>query len=760
MLYLEPPFQIIDGISVFGDHADPLQYYYMPLSPHLTVKKDESIGMDVPQIQLVKYRGEAGSGGFLNFDVNLGLPEDQLNSIKSTIRSTEDLDDEPRLAPIPVIDGYIKLMMLGEQSDTDSDTPEPDSGDTDAGPDFVVEMSHYAKPALYGTNQAAFSVQLDEAGVVVVEEAMQGEMSPIGIVYSLDYLALRQGYNVKVTADWERVQHHLEESFSLDTPLFSSSVDEIVDELIEDRVIDMQVDKLFVSDDSTADMEARMDQAVNQVKDMVLDNFFEPSLDPIPPEENDIISDAGRVALMIATHGASEQRLFTRKKVDITRIDKKRLDVSMSERTAVVRSIYPQGHLEGLFSVLREDDIDLSRFVIPVELDHPWFQKRKVNVIARTDFESDHVESLNVTLTYDGESKNTVLDKTKSEDTIEWLSEIRDGEMLRPVSISYEVHFGDVDNMERPDQLTSPTEVIDVENYEVRPHELYGSIPIAIVALDFPWETYPNVEVYTRYHDPGNEITIDDTFALNEDNKEKVWNLFTLDPAKNTFSYKLIYRAADHRDIEIPWTETDQERITIRDPFPKKRRLTFVPAVDWTEVKNIFIDIKYEDEENDIREEHTVSFSEADDAPKEIVLRRFKNPEHRIMQYKVTMIFADGRILEVPPCQTLQDRIILTPQMRGHKIVAIDPAGIPFETKKIREAKLQLKFEDSEAGLSFSSAFSFDSAEDRIRYFEYDYADRNRSAFEYQLTTHHENGLKRSKGWTTSNKAELILTGN
>lgn len=759
MLYLEPPFHIIDGISVFGDHEDPLQFYYMPLYPHLTVKEDESTGMEIPQIQLIKYRGEAGSGGFLNFDVNLGIPDDQLQSIRSTIRSTQDLDDLPRLAPVPLLDGYVKLMMLGKETQAgDEEGEEDDSIIPTSGPEFVVKMSHYAKPALYGTNQASFSVKLDEAGVVVVEEAIQGEMSPIGVVYSLDYLALRNGYKVKVTANWERVQHHLEESFGINTPIFSSSVDEIVDELIEDRVIDMQVDKLFVSDDSTAAMEARMDQAVNQVKDMVLDNFFEPSLQPIPPSGSDTISDAGRVATMILSGGASEQRLFTRKKVDITRIDKKKLDVSMSERTAVIRSIYPQGHLEGLFKVLRSDDVDLSRFVIPVELDHPWFQRRTVNVIARTDFTSDNVESLNVTLKYGDSSKNTVLDKNKTEDTIEWLSKIEDGEMLLPVSVSYDVHFKDVDNMERPAELSSESEVIEVENVEIRPHDLYGSVPVTVMALDFPWEIYPNVEVSLRYSDPENNINIDDHFLLNSGHTQEIWKMFTLDPAKTTFSYQLIYRSADHRDIEMPWTETDEEKVTIRDPFPKKRRLNVVPAVNWTEVQNIFVDVTYEDEENDVREAHSLSFSETDNLPKEVILKQFKNPEQRIMEYKVTMIYKDGRILEIPTCQTINDRVFLTPQMRGHNIIRIDPSGIAFEDEKITEAQLDVRFAAEAAGLVFNDSFTFDSAEDPIKYFEYDFADENESGFEYQLTFHHENGLQRSTEWTRSNESELTLS--
>ncbi|WP_452223649.1 hypothetical protein [Lacinutrix chionoecetis] len=766
MLYLKPPYHIIDGISVFRDHEDEEQYYFMPLDPHLTVIEDEDTGIEMPQIQLIKYRGEAGSGGFLNFDVNLGVSEDQLSALASAIQAKENLRNEPRMAPVPLLDGYVKLMILGKQTeigDTEDTTPTPVSTPVDNNqPKFVIDMQHYAKPSLYGKNQAAFSVQLDEAGVVVVEEAIKGNMTPIGIVYALDYMALRDGYKVKVSVNWERVQKHFDESFNVDTPVFSSSISTVVDELIEDRTIDMQVDKLFITDDSTASMEARMDQAVSQVKEMIVDSFFEPSLEPITSEDDDDkVDDAARIGLMLFSAGASEVGgLFSYKKTDITRIDKKKLDVNMSERTAVVRSIYPQGHLQGLFKVLREDGVDLSQFIVPVELDHPWFQKRTINIISRTDFASDNVESLNVTLNYGGDKENVVLDKSKTKETIQWLSKTAGDKVVMPVEVSYEVHFKNVDSMERPTKIASEPQIIEVENFEVRPHDLYGSVPVAIMALDFPWEVYSHIEILLKYTDEENAIKIDENILLNAETKEAVWDLFTLDPDKTTFSYKLIYRAVDHRDLEMNWEETDKEKLIIRDPFPNKRKINFVPAVNWTEVKNVFIDITYEDLENNIREQQSLSFTEADSAPKEVVLQEFKNPEKRIIQYKATLLFADGRILEVPTCQTLADRVFITPQMRGHKIVAVHPSEIPFSSKKIKDVKVQIKFENEAAGLSFNDSFKFISNADRVRYFEYDFVSETDAAYSYQLSVQHDNGMNRKIPWTTSNDEALVLSIN
>jgi hypothetical protein len=64
MLYLNPPFPIINGVSLFPDHADRLQFYFLPLAPKLTMVKDPVTGGPTPQIQLLKFRGMAGDGAF------------------------------------------------------------------------------------------------------------------------------------------------------------------------------------------------------------------------------------------------------------------------------------------------------------------------------------------------------------------------------------------------------------------------------------------------------------------------------------------------------------------------------------------------------------------------------------------------------------------------------------------------------------------------------------------------------------------------
>ena len=93
MLYLNPPYYIIDGVSIFPDDSDPLQYYFLPMMPHLSTTKDPATGNDVPVIQLIEYEGSAGAGGFINFDVNLGIDPDALQDVAAKLKRQAHLSD-------------------------------------------------------------------------------------------------------------------------------------------------------------------------------------------------------------------------------------------------------------------------------------------------------------------------------------------------------------------------------------------------------------------------------------------------------------------------------------------------------------------------------------------------------------------------------------------------------------------------------------------------------------------------------------------
>lgn len=757
MLLLDSKQREFDGITVFPDHADPMQYYYLPLMPHLTTVQDPAAGnAAVPQFSLIRFRGRAGTGGFLNFDVNIGIGSDRLDEIRRQIQNEERLRDLPRLAPVTTISGTVKLLMLGQQS---GNTPAPETG-AESGPKFVLRMDHSATPSLYGNNQAAFSVRLDAAGVTVIEKSLEGEVLPIAVVYSLNYLGLRPAYSVRLNIDWSRVQKHMDETYSGGFLFSSVDISNTVDELVENRAIVLEADTFVTEDDENKSITDRRDAALNQVRSMITEAFFQPTLPPIEPGKEEEWSKALRIAAGVAGAIAggpgaamASTTFFSYSKATYERTDRKVLNVNFSERVTIQRSIHPQGHLAGMFKLLRDTPLPRSRFITDVDLDDPWFEKRRLNVVSRADYDMDAISSINVQAGYGNEPKNILLGKNQPAGTFEWMSLLDNGIMRRPVQLRYEVNFSGVDTTERPRKLISAPFETEVENIEIDPRELYSVSSIPIVAINFPWDAYPMVEAHVRYQDSDNNLDESEIFQLSKDRQDATWRMFILNPDKRDFSYRLIYRAADNRDVDTGWKGTDEEQVAIRDPFPRKRILDVVANVDWKEVDQVFVDLRYEDKENDILEENSFNFSMGSTPQKFVV--DMQDPEKKQVLFKVTFLFKDGRMTEIPESVTLERRIILRPDMKGHRIVEVRPPT-DFIARQLKRVTAEIRYEDFTAGFSFADSFVFEDASAR-GYFEFDYADEARDRYEARAIYLFQSGLEQSSEWTASDVSVLQL---
>ena len=774
MLFLKPPYHLVLGVTVFGDHErtperedelGPAIFHYAPAMPELTTVFDPVVGREIPQLQLLKFRGEAGSGGFLNFAVDLAIDGERLDEVRRELKSMFGLRDDPIMSPILFEDGYVRLMMLGAATPEPAAAP-PDE-DEEAPKRFVVRIDHHSKPALYGANNAIFSVALDEEGVQLVEASFDDEILGVGIIYGLDFFALRPAFQVKVTADWDRVQTHFEESFSANVLFSSVEIGEVVDKLVEERAIDIEVDSFLPEGEEDAGWIGHREEALNDFKDMVTKSFFEPSIQPMKPEEEkwgDEIHAASQVGLLLATGGWAGAASFSYKKFDMTRIDRKSINLTMNERVTVRRSIYPQAHLSGLFRLLRDAQggIDKDRFITEVTLDDDWFRRREVTAHALVDFEADGVEALNVSLDYGGRIESVRLTKDAPADTRGWASVLDNGVMRRGVDYDYSVSFRGVDAAERPATVQSPRRSTERDAFEVAPQneKLYFVDRIQIGTAGFPFDRYPSVEVQLRYADPANGIDLDDSFLLTKDNHEITWKRFRMDEALDAFRIRRVFHAADNRDRLIDWTDLDQERFTIRNPVPKSRTVQVVPAVNWGIVSMVFVEVSYQDQANDVFQSETLFFmnSDQDRGPKTFAVDLVDETK-RFVRYSAQILLVDNRQITIPPSDTQGSVIFIKPDMVGHKVIEVLAPAEDFAAKQVGRIEAELAFDDPDRGLHFADRFSFD-APGQSRFFEYDYADAGRSGYRLTTTEILTNGMSRRRelGLTVENPLRLRLS--
>jgi hypothetical protein len=784
MLYLEAPFYFINGVSVYRDHADPLQYYYMPMSPRLRRIPDPATGRKVPQLQLIKYRSAvAGAGGFLNFDVHVGLEPEELDDLAFDLKRLARLDDRPRLAPVPLVDGSVRLLLFGQESATPAPPPRPGATASPAPapaaattvstttaasapdqPRFVLKIDHAAKPSLYGDNQAAFSVQLDQYGTAILEQSMKGEMSPVAVVYSLDYLALRPAFSVRLHIDWDRVQSFMDETFGHEGLFDSEQIENAVDKLVDSRIIVMEADDFVPDAEDQGATAERFRAAQSRVQDMITDGFFQASLPPMKERPDgwdkakDVITDVNRMVEQTALTGGIGAIIgtFSYKKENYTRMDHKRLDVTISERTAVRRTIYPQGHLAGLFRVLRDGD-DPSRYILSVDADDPWFQRRRVRVISRADLQADGIGSVQALLRYGGQPKDVLLDKPDAEAELSWASIVENGAVKPEVEASFTVNFKGGDRSERPTTVSSKPATVLGEAFELRPRELYSLVRIPVLASpNYPWDRYPQVQVELRYQDAANGIRMDDMLLLDAKKTAGDWQIFVLDPAKRTFEYKLLHRAADNRDIESAWQASERELVDVRDPVPpgNRLRLDVMPVVRWDDIEQVFVDLAYDDPANDVHVESSLTFSPTDRGPKSFVAD-IKDRERRAVGFKVTTIMKGGILLEVPPSMTEEARLLVRPDMKAKRIVAVRPPA-DFVARGLEKVTAELRYADDANGLSFADKFDFGAA-GALRKFSFDIADPARTRFSWRADFLFQSGLMSATDWAEADATELDI---
>lgn len=768
MLYLEPPFYFINGVSVFRDHEDPLFYYYMPAAPRLRQAKDPVTGKLVPQISLIKYKSAvAGNGGFLNFDVHLGLSDAEVDDIASEIRRQAGLPRKPSLMPAPVMDGSVRMMLFGQDSAPQllpaPGAPPPPAGGT---PKFVLKMQHAAKPSLYGDNAAAFSVQLDQYGATILEKAIKGEMSPILIVYSLDYAALRPAFSVRLKIDWDRVQDQLDESFGQEGMFTSVQIGNAVDKLRENQAIVFEVDN-FVPDagDVGRSNAERVEAARARVQEMITDAFFQPSLTPDRPRPDgwdkakDIITDINRMAGQAALTGGIGAIIgtFSYKRSTYKRMDRKRLDVEISERSAVLRTMHPQGHLSGLFSTLA-GGIDPDRFIMEVDADDPWFERRRVRITNRGDMAGDGLVSVHALLRYGQNTKDAVIAATNGEAAVEWASIMENGAVKPEVEAEFTVNLKADPSGERPNSVKSGKFKVTGEVLELQPADLYAIVKVPVIASpNFPWERFPQAQVALRYHDPEQTIRIEDSFILTKDKPSADWRFFALNKARRTFEHRISFRAANNADVDTGWIATDREFVDVRDPFGTQRlRVDVVPVVPrWEDVEQIFVDLEYEDPANGFRESASLAFTATDRGVKPFVVD-LRDKDRRQVAFTVTTLMKGGVALEVPKSYTEASRILIRPDMKGRRIISVRPPA-DFRRERLEKVNVELRYADDAAGISVEDRMTFESGAARKK-FEFDYVNPDNDRYQWRASFLFENGMTTSRDWDEADGAELAVT--
>jgi hypothetical protein len=281
MLSLDAPIGPIHGVLVFKDTGDPDLHYYVPQRPRLA-RND-----GVPELVFMIFQRDitdnpafdadtkqALGGGFVTFTVDLSVDDAVLDAVKEDLRRFGSGGDV-KLTPIQFRKGTVRLSITKDIAGQPDAPPEQPKGFQ-----LFEEIYGTSKPSLLGDNRATFSVLLGQEAATLFEAALRTGMSPIGVIYDLEYLGMRPAFNVRITADYERIYSELDVQFGLKGgygPIAAAIEVDLAFQRLRDKG-DIKVEVINFTDDDNFRKQA--DDAFNWFKTDLIKDFFKSALDP------------------------------------------------------------------------------------------------------------------------------------------------------------------------------------------------------------------------------------------------------------------------------------------------------------------------------------------------------------------------------------------------------------------------------------------------------------------------------------------------
>lgn len=261
----------IEGISIFADHVDPSQFWYLPGPVSLARRSSDRRAA----FTFIKYKpaavaGGVKGGGFLTFEVNLRLEPELERRILSKLSSISK--GRPKLSAVQFDEGTVQCIALNVQGagGTTSGTAKPGTFNA------VEQILGASVPSLQGDNTAAFSLTLSQEGATILEKAFEEGTTPVGVIYDLKFTGMRPALDVKISADYKRVYDQFSTGLTAQAYFVQAGIDAGFEKLVQDGVIKIEVTN-YTGD---ADLKDKEKWALDFFKENLLKEWFQPTLTP------------------------------------------------------------------------------------------------------------------------------------------------------------------------------------------------------------------------------------------------------------------------------------------------------------------------------------------------------------------------------------------------------------------------------------------------------------------------------------------------
>ena len=659
MLALGKAAITVDGITVFADHRDENQFWYLQGPVGLARRPED----DRAVLSLIKYRNtptEAGDlgGGFMTFETNLLLSEETERKIMSELAGIAP--GEPKLAAVPFDDGSVECVALDLQGGGGTTGELPQEG----GFRMVEEILGTSTPSLFGANSAIFSLTLSQEGATLLETAMREGASPVGVIYRLTFTAVRPNLHVIIKADWERIYRHFGGGVEGNIYFVQGAIEGGFEDLREDKAIDIEV----VDFTSEEDANEKEKQAMEFFKSTLMQGLFEPQLALGQMQDEVDLNDLARTAsdlAAVAEEAADSSKLGIAFKLKALRQEERRTATYEYNRSdAVTREYAPQAFI----GLLTRDLDDLDSHVLVADLQDDFFKTLDVEVLPPAiSFEEVGLASAHVGLNYpDPEDPSN---NQRADVLFEGDQEARERRQFflnsgfdqhYDYSVEYVFRSNSGWEGEKHSYEVGPQRTQD-RRLQLNPAKEVGFLRIHVEPNRIDAELVDSVEVNLRYMSPTG-WTREKTLVIRSDSEPQEWRLRLSDPDHQIYSYRYTYHLVDGGTLKTDWQEQEANSLLVNDPFDQQLHIEIIPALAPNEARMAFVDIVYDDADNDLHHAESVRLTQEDLTRHESrdLFLPLRDRTRRTFQYRLTVLGTDNQPRRGDLVSTNEPRIFVT----------------------------------------------------------------------------------------------------
>lgn len=325
--------------------------------------------------------------------------------------------------------------------------------------------------------------------------------------------------------------------------------------------------------------------------------------------------------------------------------ERKKLTFHYNRAEATRRTYAPQG----FFGLLLGDLADKDSYFTEVDLDDPFFREFKVQAEVPIDFARIGLSSAQVALDY-GDPANAADhkhgdfvfregDKGPKDFTV-FLNSTHDVDYQQQQQFHFSPDAGwdsDRSSIELPASRTADRTLF------INPYDVLDFLEISVTPGDIDAGIITSTEVTLRALGPTG-FDMKKTFIVLPDSPPQVWKLRApkpVAPDTRTVTFALKHHLKDGSVREQLAQELTSSALLVHDPFDQALSIEFIPLFDITAVKQVFIDVEYDDPANNYSrsERLDIKGDQTDNVKLRIALL---DPDQRQFRFRYTVVGTNG----------------------------------------------------------------------------------------------------------------------